>query len=321
MKNIFSYLTKNEGFYMDQCKNLYTKREIWIAVKKFPQGIFAIAITDDKNADIDEREVREHLLKSGMNFSLNLIVLTNSEYIGEFHGSYPRVVININSHRIMYCDQSLEGIGNAAVEIIRRSENPHKKNKSNYVITIALISINIILYVISGILSDNFLDIDGAVLLLLGGKFGPLINNGEWWRIITCNFLHGGLIHIVTNMYSLYIIGSQIEIIFGKLKYIIIYTIAGITSSLFSYYLAPNTLSIGASGAIFGLLGALLSFAIKEKDRINKGVITNILIVVALNIYIGTTIPNIDNYAHFGGLIGGMIISVIFLLTSKKSFY
>jgi rhomboid protease GluP len=316
MKNIFSYLTKNQGFYMDQCKNLYTKRETWIALKKFPQGMFVVLITDDKNEDTDEKEVREYLSKSGLSFSLNTIVLSNGEYIRNYGDNYSKVVIDRKNVRIVHCDQGLEGLGNVAVELLRKKE---KNNMRNCGITISLISINIIIYIISAIMSDNFWDISSSVLLILGGKYGPLINDGEWWRILTCNFLHGGLIHIGMNMYSLYAIGPQIEEIFGKIKYVIIYTVAGISSSLLSYYLAPNTLSIGASGAIFGLLGALLSFAIKEKDRINKGAITNIVVIVAINLYIGTTIPNIDNYAHLGGFLGGIISSILCLLMAKKN--
>lgn len=82
-------------------------------------------------------------------------------------------------------------------------------------------------------------------------------------------------------------------------------------ASVLSYLLAPRSLSVGASGAIFGVLGAILVFVIKEKNKLSKGALGNILSVIALNLYIGFTIPNIDNYAHIGGLIVGIIISII----------
>lgn len=82
-------------------------------------------------------------------------------------------------------------------------------------------------------------------------------------------------------------------------------------ASVLSYLLAPRSLSVGASGAIFGVLGAILVFVIKEKNKLSKGSLGNILSVIALNLYIGFTIPNIDNYAHIGGLIVGIIISII----------
>ena len=82
-------------------------------------------------------------------------------------------------------------------------------------------------------------------------------------------------------------------------------------ASVLSYLLAPRSLSVGASGAIFGVLGAILVFVIKEKNKLSKGSLGNILSVIALNLYIGFTITNIDNYAHIGGLIVGIIISII----------
>lgn len=119
-------------------------------------------------------------------------------------------------------------------------------------------------------------------------------------------------------MYSLYVTGSQVELIYGKWKYIIIYFTSAIGSSFLSYLFAPRSLSVGASGAIFGVFGALLVFAIKEKNKLSKGTIGNLLAVIGLNLYIGLTIPNIDNYGHIGGLITGIVISLILSINKNK---
>lgn len=160
-------------------------------------------------------------------------------------------------------------------------------------------------------LSKSIVDIDSMTLLEMGAKYNPLISRGEVWRLFTAAFLHGGILHLACNMYSLYAVGTQVERIYGKVKYIIIYILSALGASVLSYLLAPRSLSVGASGAIFGVLGAILVFVIKEKNKLSKGALGNILSVIALNLYIGFTIPNIDNYAHIGGLIVGIIISII----------
>ena len=144
-----------------------------------------------------------------------------------------------------------------------------------------------------------------------------LIKNGQPWRLITCAFLHGGLAHIAFNMYALKIIGAEVEYAFGKVKYIIIYLISAIGSSIFSYMFNPASISVGASGAIFGLFGAMIIFGIRNKNKIGKEYIINLAQVVIVNIIIGIILSNIDNSAHMGGLVFGAISALI--LKSKKN--
>jgi len=151
-------------------------------------------------------------------------------------------------------------------------------------------------------------------LVLLGAKVNELITQGQYYRLISAMFLHGGIVHLAVNMYSLYAIGPMVEKVYGKAKFIAIYFVAGICSSLLSYVYSPS-MSIGASGAIFGLLGAVLVFAIKSKGKTGSAFIRSILAVIIANIFIGMTLPGIDNFGHIGGLIGGIIIS--FLISFK----
>lgn len=319
IKDIFTYLTRHEGFYIDQCKSIYSKRDIWIGLKNFSEGILSVIITDNENADNDEKEAREYLLGKGLNFRLSVIVLSDGNYFYDYNKNYSKVVVDIKSPKIIYCDSGVEALGNISVELIRRDKAKRNGAISKAGITVLIIAINIVVFIISGIMSDNFFNINNLVLVTLGAKYTPYINQGEWWRLFTCMFLHGGFIHIAVNMYSLYSIGSQIEMIFGKLKYVVIYILSGISSSLFSYYLSPSPLSVGASGAIFGLLGAILAFAIKERDRMDKGVIGSIIITVVVNLYLGISVlENIDNYAHIGGFIGGIIVSTICLIKKPQ---
>lgn len=195
-----------------------------------------------------------------------------------------------------------------------------KENKivnQNNIVTMIIIAINVVLYIITAIMSKNILDINAYVLLYMGGNYGALVSKGQVWRLLTCAFLHGGLIHILCNMYALYAIGPQVEILFGRVKYIIIYFFSAIGGSLLSFTCSPNNLSIGASGAIFGLFGAMVVFVLKYKDRIPKKVLNNLFGVIILNLLIGFNLQGIDNFGHIGGLLAGALVA--FLILTKEA--
>lgn len=135
---------------------------------------------------------------------------------------------------------------------------------------------------------------------------------------ITCAFLHGGFVHIACNMYMLYSIGPQIQRIFGGIKYTIIYLISCVTSSVLSSIMNPDGISVGASGGIFGLMGALLAFAIIERNKINREYTIGLLKTIGINLVIGLLVINIDNAAHIGGFLGGIILGFIFYKFGKK---
>jgi rhomboid protease GluP len=118
-------------------------------------------------------------------------------------------------------------------------------------------------------------------------------------------------------MYALYSIGPLVERVYGKAKYLVIYFISGIISSVFSFIFS-NGVSIGASGAIFGLLGTTLVFAVTMRKNIGKGFLRNITSVIIINLFIGFTMSNIDNFGHLGGLLGGSISALVFNLIKKS---
>ena len=171
----------------------------------------------------------------------------------------------------------------------------------------------------STVLSEEMINsINNSVLIKFGAKYNILIEQGQVWRLLTCAFLHSGLVHIACNMYSLYIIGPQIQQIYGANKYLIIYIISCITSSLLSYFMSPYSISVGASGGIFGLMGALLAFAIIERHTIQKKYISSLMQIIIINLFIGLSIKNIDNFGHIGGLFGGIVVGYIIYRISKK---
>ncbi|WP_392486691.1 rhomboid family intramembrane serine protease [Haloimpatiens sp. FM7315] len=189
--------------------------------------------------------------------------------------------------------------------------------KNHSIVTYILIGINIAMFILSVYLSRSLTYINGEVLVFLGAKYNPFIDAGEYFRLITCSFLHGGLMHITFNMYALYAIGPVIEKAYGKLKYIVIYFVSAFTASLFSYFFSDG-IAVGASGAIFGLLGAMLMLSYKMRNAMGNEFKKNIIAVIVVNIIIGMSVSNIDNYAHIGGLLGGIVTSYIIFIENKN---
>lgn len=230
------------------------------------------------------------------------------------------ITLDYTSNKLLAYGYECEETAQELVNLInyydsKRTEE--KSNKSKPWVTYTFICINVIMYALTAFLSGNIIDSDINVLVLLGAKVNELIASGEYYRLITSMFLHGGLLHLVLNMYALNSIGPLIERIYGRNKYIFIYFISGIASSLLSY-LFSDSVSIGASGAIFGLLGTALVFAIKMRKNLGKDFLKNIASVIIINLFIGFTMSNIDNFGHIGGLLGGAITAVILNLQRKK---
>ena len=143
--------------------------------------------------------------------------------------------------------------------------------------------------------------------------------HGEFYRLITCAFLHGSVLHVFVNMYSLWIIGSQVETYIGKVKYLIIYILSAIMGSLFSIVFFENSISVGASGAIFGLMGSLLYFGYHYRLYLSNALRNQIIPIIILNLLLGFMISGIDNAAHIGGLIGGYLATMIVGLKYKST--
>ena len=150
--------------------------------------------------------------------------------------------------------------------------------------------------------------------------FRPSTTNGEWWRLLTNSFLHGGLMHLLGNMYGLLFVGLFLEPKLGKTKYAVIYLTTGIIASTASLYFNEPIVSIGASGAIFGLYGVFLALIMTKvfpKD-FSKAFLTSTLIFIGYNLLMGFAGTRIDNAAHIGGLVSGFIIGLILTLQLKQ---
>lgn len=188
------------------------------------------------------------------------------------------------------------------------------KSKVPY-ITYFLIAVNVIFYVVPMLLgSDVYQYIIDAYCI-----HGPSIRAGQYYRLLTGIFLHGNIVHLLFNCYALYVLGGQIESFFGKFKYIIIYLFSGLTGSLLSITLSGNVGSIGASGAIFGLMGSLLYFGYHYRVYLGNVIKSQIVPLILLNLAIGFISSGIDNWGHIGGLIGGIVITMALGVKEKSS--
>jgi rhomboid protease GluP len=162
----------------------------------------------------------------------------------------------------------------------------------------------------------NILNPSTGVLLRWGANFGPRTTGGEWWRLGTSMFLHIGVLHIAFNMLALVNIGRLIERLLGKAGFALVYLVAGLTGSIASLAWIPYRVSAGASGAIFGLYGALIGFLVVHGRRLPEPAVSQLLksalAFVGFNVIFGLTSPNIDMSAHIGGLGGGLVCGLIF---------
>lgn len=230
---------------------------------------------------------------------------------------FPNITVKANKYTekgISLFMKLTSDINKKSAKDAKEAERLFKPKKP--IVTYVLMGINIIFYIISSILSKNIIENDPNVLYYMGG----IVNNGQWWRLFTAIFLHGGLFHLIFNNYALYVIGPQIENFFGKYKFIIIYIVSGVIGNLLSMlFLADNNVGIGASGAIFGLLGSILYFGYHYRIYLDGVLKKQIIPIIILNLGLSLILNNVDIFAHVGGLIGGVLISMAVGVDKKSS--
>ena len=206
---------------------------------------------------------------------------------------------------IINADNDVDLIVNVTNDINSKTAKENRKYEEVFkpkkiVVTYALMAICTLIYI---------LQIFFPSLTALGAVNGTLVRNGQVYRLITSMFMHGSIWHLLCNMYSLYVIGCATENYFGKKKFLLIYLVSGIIGSMFSCIFNTGW-SLGASGAIFGLMGALCYFGYYYRLYMGKALYNEIIPVIVLNLALSIIVSNIDFYAHIGGLIGGVFITM-----------
>ena len=327
IKNLINTLCQNAGYKVLEISDSVGLISNWAACRVSENSAEVVVFSDVLSINPLNNSALEQSLKRQLSCSfiyVKYVILEQKDSgDGDFKITEPMEVLSKSgiAQNIVVIDPYADTVlyfGNAAGHIANElgvgkkasNEKQDVQKQPLPILTYSLIAINVVAFIITAVLSGNFVDSDINVLVYLGAKVNSLISQGQYYRLITCMFLHGGIVHVGVNMYSLYIIGPLVEKIYGKAKFLIIYFVAGIMASYFSF-LFSNSISIGASGAIFGLLGASLIFAMKMKDRIGKGFMMNIVTVIVINLVIGFSLANVDNFGHLGGLVGGSIVSYL----------
>ncbi len=322
------------------------KDEIWLENQDGPYKIIRINanyIHNEEQYKFDIfkiRNVMRQIKRKTVSFSMNtlniLLDVNDTVTIAEEKNIDSVIVKNLKDvKKKLKCDNfpditekllddtvGMDLILNVTKDINEKTEKENKVYEKTFkpkkiVITSLLIAICIVVFFITFIVSGGKLD--GITLLNFGANFAPLVKSGgkEILRLMTCTFLHANLFHLLFNMYSLYIIGNQLENYVGKWKFLGIYIISGISGSLLSCVFS-NSISVGASGAIFGLLGAILYFGYHYRLYLGSVLKNQIIPLIIINLSIGFLSTGIDNAAHIGGLLGGYLSMMAFGVDGKS---
>ena len=312
--------------------------EIWLENKNNVYSMIRVVtrkINNEEQYDFDLRKTKHIAAQIKMktfDFSMRVLsIYLNCNYkIENIDKKFTNIIVKndediINDEKMKkefknielkfkYEEKGYDLISKLTVEISNKNYEEGKKREElmktkKPIITLSLIIINVIIFTLMYLLGNG--SENTKTLINFGANYVALTKSGEYYRLLTSAFLHIGVIHLLLNMYSLYIIGTQIEYFYGKIKYSIIYLFSALMGSLFTIVLSSeNTVAAGASGAIFGLLGSMLYFGYHYRGYIGNAIIGQIIPVIILNLFIGFTTPGIGNAAHIGGLIGGYIISM-----------
>lgn len=305
------YIHNTEQYNMDMFKMQFVIKQIKKKTLSFKMNALNICLDLNKGVEVTEED--------------NLIATVNITDIEDvkkdkfLSSVYPKIKTN----KFKKTD-NLDKIIDVTDDINKKTEAENKKFENVFkpkkiIVTKLLIIACIVMYLLSLFLTNNFTE----SLILLGANNRGLVLNGEVFRLIANAFLHGSVIHLAVNMYSLWIIGTQVETYLGKVKFFIIYILSALMGSLFSIIFYENSLSVGASGAIFGLMGALLYFGYHYRLYLSNALTSQIIPIIIVNLFLGFTMSGIDNGAHIGGLIGGylatMIVGVKYKSTKRET--
>lgn len=302
---VTNYIHNDEQFDFD----LYRTQQIMKRIKKktftFKMNALSIFINLGENVHLDDIETE----------NIDCIEIKEIDDIHNYEfiiDSFPKI------NKIdTVTEKGLELFMKLTEEINQKNQEDAEKaeavfSKKRPIVTYALLLSNFILFIVMVLSGANVFSVDVNTLREFGGliPYNEIKNIPELYRLISCVFLHGGIMHLLINMYALYIIGPQIESFFGKTKYLIIYLGSGIIGSLLSMlFLSSGNISIGASGAIFGLLGSLVYFGYHYRVYLGSVIKSQIIPLIVLNLGIGFVFPSIDMFAHFGGLLGGFLVT------------
>jgi rhomboid protease GluP len=222
-----------------------------------------------------------------------------------------RAFITTSDRVCPYCG---EKVGHRAIDLRNPGELLSGLVPSGLFISSLIITLNagfFLLTVIASMKAGNgsaLMNIDGQTLLLFGAKFNRFIAAGQWWRLVTAGFLHGGILHIAFNGYGLFQLGPLVETYYGSSRLVVIY-FASTVGGFYASAVWRDSLSVGASAGLFGLLGAMLALTLRHEGRMAEYMRSSFMTVIGINLVFGLINPVIDNAAHIGGLAAGFVVA------------
>lgn len=347
MMSLVHYFVTKENYAPIHVQGV--KDEIWLENLDGPYRIIRItcnSVINEEQYKFDifkMKHVMKQIKKKTLSFKVNALNICldiskkvdkcdvkNIETIGveslndvrknpDINKAFPRI-----KDELLETNDGLDLIINVTNDINEKTEEENKKFNDVFapkkiVFTNVISLICLVMYFVIAIYDGNFINFDANILAKFGANNIILVKSGEVWRLLTSAFLHVGLIHLFVNMYSLRVIGPSVEALIGKWKFIFIYLVSSISASLMSLvFTESNIVSAGASGAIFGLMGALLYFGYHYRLYLNDAIKTQIIPVIVFNLLIGFMISGIDNGAHIGGLVGGYLATMAIGIKNKS---
>lgn len=297
-----NYIHNNEQLEMDQRKAELIRKTIKKKTYSVKMSMLNILVNARDEVAPKEADNIESIV-------INKISdLKKNEFINEHYPNF-KDKVNFKKSDAINLFEMTEELNNKTVNEDKKLAKVFMGNDKPVVTTI-LIALNIIMFLLSVF--------DYSFVINTFANYYLNVKNGEVYRLITAAFVHANILHIFFNMYALYALGPQIEKFYGRKRYLLIYLGSALLGSLLSVVLT-NNVSVGASGAIFGLFGAMLYFGYKYRATLDGFLRSGIIPVIVINLLLGFMIPGIDVYGHIGGLLGGLVLSYAFGVVNKEN--
>lgn len=304
---------KNMGFFY---KTSDDAMDIAVVVNNFG----GVEFTGEQLKDVAFQVERKFLLQGKRCVNIQYILLSDDAYRDSRINLVEGVhfwILDMSVNRLIVYENESEAFGELRGALEKRIENMElNENKGKYKIqfvNMCIIIINVIVFIL---LEINGSTLDAGYMLKCGAsKWQLVFEDGQYYRLFTSMFMHFGAAHLINNMLTLFIVGNEVERIYGKVKYILVYVLSGIGAGLLSdlYYMSRNQspVSAGASGAIFGIMGAMM-VGLYYYNRIDgRKIGSRFVLLLIMALYSGSA--NVDNMAHVGGFITGTVVSVLIL--------
>lgn len=302
-----NYIHNNEQFRLDILKVKNVMKQIKKKTLSFSMKTLNLFLDMNEEVKVfDDKNIISLALENG----------TSQKDIQTISKYFPKI-----EEKLIQGTEGLDLILNVTEDINVKTEKNNRIYEATFkqkkiVVTYVIMAICAVVFLLTYILGKG--STDGYTLYQFGAVMSSAVRNGEIWRLLTGTFLHAGFIHLFANMYSLFIIGSQLETFVGKRKFVFIYLISALSGSLMSCIFS-DSLSVGASGAIFGLLGSMLYFGYHYRLYLGSVLKNQIIPIILLNLFLGFSLSGIDNAAHIGGLIGGILSTMAVGITGKST--